>query len=165
VKKWIYVICVTGLLLMPFLSSSSAQWFLFQNPMLGKTAADFELTSVSGERRQFSQIRGRQPAILFFWATWCPHCRTSLETLSQNAQEFIQQGIKVVLLDLGESPQDVRNYLDRGGIQFDTLIDDAGSVAGQYNVQGIPTFIYISSDGVVKSIGHELLEDYGGIVK
>ena len=162
-KKWVYLMCVMGVLTMPFLSASSAQWFLFQNPMLGKTAEDFQLPSVSGESRQFSRIRGQQPAILFFWATWCPHCRTSLEMLNQKRQEIQDQGIRVVLLDLGEDPREVREYLDRGEIQYDSLIDGAGEVAQQYGVQGIPTFVYISSEGTVKNVGHQFLEDYGGI--
>ena len=164
-KKFFYAAIVIAFIFLPLISQSSAQWFMFQNPMLGKEAQDFQLKTVSGQDRSFSQIRDDRAAIIFFWATWCSHCRTSLTHLNNSADDLSSKDISIVLVDLGETQADVRQYLKSNGISFDTLLDSDGSVADQYGVQGIPTFVYVGTNGIVKSVGHELLEDYEKILK
>src|SRR3989338_11690436 len=51
--------------------------------LVGRPAPDFTLASVHGPYVNMTEFRGGEPALIFFWATWCPHCRTQLKELTQ----------------------------------------------------------------------------------
>ena len=163
-RKTVFLILMSLLIAAPIVSQASAQWFMFQNPILGKSVEDFSLKNLRGEEQQLSVLRGDDPAIIFFWATWCPHCRTSLAELNKNADEIAAKGIQIILVDLGESSNDVEKYLNRNGIAFNVLLDQSGDVAGDYGVQGIPTFVFVNAKGIVKAVEHEIFENYEEIL-
>ena len=163
--KKIFILMLAGLLLLPIGLEASAQWFLFQNPLLGKQAPDFTLKNLSGEQRNFSALRSESPAIIFFWTTWCSHCRSQLKELHVSAEQIRNKGISLVLVDLGEDRQKVKQYIEREQIRFEILMDETGEVAGEYGVRGIPTFVYVSKDGIVKAVEHEIIRNYEEILK
>lgn len=159
-KKKMAAVIIGMMLLWPLISNVSAQWFLFQNPLVGKEYKDFSLLNLSGEEKTLSVLREGKATIVFFWATWCPHCRSNLEKLNTNADQISARDINVVLVDLNENRDAVKKYLDRNKIDFDCLLDQDGKAADLYSVQGIPTFVYIAANGIVKSVQHELVDDY-----
>ena len=69
-------------------------------------------------------------------------------------------GIKVVIVDLGENAGRVRSYLQSRGMSFQVFLDEESMVADEYGVMGIPTFCLVDREGIVRSVGHELPEDY-----
>lgn len=161
-KSLLMIACVCAAMVM--VSQADAQWFLFQNPLLGKQAKEFSLKSFSGTQQSLSVLRNGRPAILFFWATWCPHCVEQLKDLKQHADDFAQKDIQLILVDLDEDEQTIKNFMIRRGLSFDVLIDVDGRVADDYGVQGVPTYIFINSDGVVKAVEHVLPENYERIL-
>jgi peroxiredoxin len=71
----------------------------------------------------------------------------------------------LILVDLGEDTQKVGNFLARRGLSFDMILFDSdGAVANDYGVQGVPTYIFIGRNGVVKAVDHRLLRDYERIL-
>lgn len=147
------------------LSQAQAQWFVFENPVLGKKAKEFSLTNLSGMETNLSSLKEDRPAILFFWATWCPHCRSWIAELGGKMDELRAKDIELVLVNLQETEEGVRRYLKRAGIDHDVLLDFEGRVADLYGVQGIPTFVFIASDGIVNAVEYELPEDYEKLLK
>jgi peroxiredoxin len=155
------VILIAIVFLLVFgLSRSRAQLFMLGNPLEGKTAPNFLLPTLTKEAVNLSEYREGQAAILFFWATWCPHCRTALEDLNARAQEIQSQGIKIILVDVGEQKDQVKDYSEQRRITLDVFLDEDSSVASDYSVVGVPTFFLIDKEGVVKSIKHALPQDY-----
>lgn len=52
-------------------------------PAMGALAPDFSLSQVGEGKMQLSALRG-PPAVLSFWATWCPsYCRRQIPVLSE----------------------------------------------------------------------------------
>jgi len=103
------------------------------NPLVGQLAPDFTLEMTSGQEVSMAQYRSDQPAMIFFWATWCPHCRKQLMELTQNRQVIEANGIKIILVDVGESLQKVLEYTDANNISFDVFLDESTETAGKYN--------------------------------
>lgn len=145
-------------------SQAMGQFFFMENEAIGKPAQDFTLPTVGGTAMNFAQFRGKDKAIIFFWATWCPHCRRELGDLNQIQGQLSQKGIKVALVDIGEDENMVRQYLQKNGIQATVFLDEDSSAAESYGVVGVPTFYLVDSEGIVRGIEHTLPENYEEIL-
>lgn len=154
------ILIVIVLLFVVGLSRGRAQLLLFGNPLEGKKAPEFTLSTLTKDAVSLSSYRGDQSAIMFFWATWCPHCRTALEDLNTRQAEIQKQGIKIILMDTGEERAQVASYMKQHGISLDVFLDEDSTVAEQYSIVGVPTFILIGRDGAIRSVKHVLPGDY-----
>src|ERR1041384_8209766 len=79
----------------------------------GKLAADFTLPTVQGKTANMTQLRHGKKAVIFFWATWCPHCREELQRVNDLRQEIASKGIQMIFISLGEEKKTVQDYLER----------------------------------------------------
>jgi len=161
-KMVITLVCL-GVLLQA--GNAHAQFLLFGNPLQGKPAPDFALRSVDGKTQQLAELlKESSGAIIFFWATWCPHCRTQIAELAQRRAEIEKDGIRIVVIDIGEQSAQVAAYLKRGGIALDVLLDMDSSVAEAYQIAGVPTFFFLSADGTVLSSKNLLPKNYRALL-
>ena len=141
-------------------TSASGQFPFFENPLVGERAPEFTLTSLSGKSASLFQLRGGKPAIIFFWATWCPHCREQLGHLKSITEEIQQKGYQLILVDLQEDPDAVQGFLDRQQMAFDVLLDVDAGVAEQYGVVGVPSLYFVDASGIIRGVEHALPKDY-----
>jgi len=135
-----------------------------ENPLIGQQAPDFFLESVKNGKVSLAKLRDGQGAIVFFWATWCPHCRRQLGELNTQAAEIEKKGIKIILIDIGENARQVSSYLEKQGINLDAVLDENSSLSDSYGIVGVPTFYLIDKKGVVKAVEHALPENYAKIL-
>lgn len=151
-----------GLFVLLFLNINAvdAQFLRMENPEIGTTVKDFTLGSTNGESVSFNTYRDGQPTIIFFWATWCPHCRTALSTISEKAEELEANGVKMMLIDVGETKQAVEAYMSKRNLKMNVFLDDKTVVAQVFGVMGVPSFIYVNQEGVIIDIKHQLVDDY-----
>ncbi len=123
-------------------------------------APDFILKRTDDQTLSLTQARNGKKAILIFWATWCPHCHEELERVRQNLESIKAKGIEVVLVDIGETKEEVKSYLSNQGIALESFLDEENSVAGQYNVQGVPSVFLIDEKGIVRNMSYGFPADY-----
>jgi len=135
-----------------------------QNTLVGQLAPDFTLEMISGQEVNMTQYRSGQPAMIFFWATWCPHCRKQLKELTQNRQAIEASGIKIILVDVGENLQEVREYIKVNNISFDVFLDENTETAFKYKIAGVPTFFFVNEEGVILDVKNILIADYKKIL-
>lgn len=153
-------------LLLSVLGASHAmgQFFIFENPLVGETAPDFSLKTLDGQEVNFTKFRNGQNTMVFFWATWCPHCREELQELTgPQGEEITKKGIKILLVDIEEKAPEVSSYVKKHKINFDLVLDGEGTVAEKYNIVGVPTFFFVDKEGIIRDIKHEIPENYGEI--
>ncbi|MCA9408359.1 MAG: TlpA family protein disulfide reductase [Candidatus Omnitrophica bacterium] len=163
-KKLIYTIFVMTLTFVAFIPKAGAQFFFFDNPLINEKAPEFELPTLSGKKTSLSTARGDSSAIVFFWATWCPHCREQLKELNAMNGEMQEKGIKVVLIDLGEKPELVQKYVEKNKIQLDVILDQESALSEDYGLVGLPTFFFINKEGLIKAVEHSIPENYEEIL-
>ncbi len=125
---------------------------------------DFTLPTVSGAKMSLADFRKQDKAIVFFWATWCPHCRKELGDLVQKKEEFAKKGIKIALVDIGEEETAVKQYLQKNKVDFTVFLDQETAVAESYNVVGVPTFYLIDKQGIVHDVQYSLPPNYDEIL-
>ena len=156
----IALIVLAALFLSPM--QASGQVFFMGNPSVGKEAEDFTLKSLTGEETSLNEFRSGQKIIIFFWSTWCPHCREALSNLEKKKKELKGQKIKVMVIDVGESKEIVGQYLERNKIGREVFLDEEAEVSNLYGVLGIPTFYFIGGDGVVRKVRNSFPQDLEG---
>ena len=158
------IFILAGALVVLMNAPAFAQFFEFQNPLVGEVAPEFKLKTVSGQELSLTGYRAGQSAIIFFWATWCPHCREQIKNLHAQKEALMQKGIKLILVDLQESPQQVNAYLKKGKLDFDVWLDADQTVSEDYALVGVPTFYFVGSDGKIKAVEHEIPSNYEQIL-
>lgn len=121
-------------------------------PVAGHPAPDFELTSVEGETIRLSDYKGR-PVIVNFWATWCGPCRAEFPEFQQaavdNADRLVIIGVNNTTADQAEL---VPPFLEEFGITFPIVLDEEGEVVKAYRILGLPTTVFINSNGIVNEV-------------
>jgi peroxiredoxin len=125
-------------------------------------APDFSLMTVANKNVSLKDFKGKN-VMLFFFATWCPGCRDKFPDLIKNTPAFTEEGIELLVIDAGESAAKVAAFVQKKGVPFDILLDRDMKVAVDYDVVGVPTFIFIAKDGRVLFAGNDLPKDYARI--
>jgi cytochrome oxidase Cu insertion factor (SCO1/SenC/PrrC family) len=112
----------------------------------GGKAAPFTLTSTDGSLVTLSDLSGK-PLVINFWATYCPPCKAEMPMLEQ--QVGAQPGVRLVLVNEGESRTAARAFLDDLGIKQAALLDSDTSVLRSYGLFALPTTIFVRADGTI----------------
>ena len=161
-KFFIKIFILSFCLLLTLCSSSMAmgQFFLPRSTLVGEPAKDFELPSYKGEKISLSQARKEGHVILFFWATWCPHCRTALKEFQEMESAIKAKNVQMFVIDIGENAKTVGRYAERNNITMDILLDGDTAVASDYDVVGVPSYVFINQDGTIVDIRHDLPMDF-----
>jgi peroxiredoxin len=140
-------------------SAAQGQFFYMENEDVGKPVKDFTLKVVNGEETSLEKFRDGKKAVVFFWATWCPHCRAQLGKLNKDRAAIEEKGVKIALVDVGESEAVVAKYKEKNNISLDMFLDENSEVSDAYGLIGVPTFYYVDEDGIVVDVQHSLTDD------
>lgn len=132
--------------------------------LVGQKAIAFSLEDSDGNKVDTSGFIGKRPVIFFFWTTWCPHCRRQINHLKAEAENIKNAGAELILVNVDESQAQVASFLKSSGIPFSSLLDKDGKVAESYKIIGVPTFVIVGGDGIIKFHDNLLPEDYQKIL-
>ena len=92
-----------------------------------------------------SELRGR-PAVVTFWASWCPPCAEEARQLQSEWRRLRANGVVVLGINVADTPSDARAFLRRHGITYPN-VTDTGSVAGAFGLEGLPETFFIDAGG------------------
>ena len=120
-------------------------------PRPGQPAPDFEAKMLDGSTARLSDYRGK-PVWLSFWASWCPPCRAENPDVDAIYREMKDRGLVMIAVDMGESPAEIRSYLESTGYTFPVALDTGYAITSLYQVNGIPTHFFIDRDGVISEM-------------
>src|SRR4030042_3302314 len=107
-----------------------------EGPKTGSRAPDFKLMSLDGQTVSLSGFKGK-PVLLNFWATTCPSCRIEMPYL-QTAYEEWTSKVVFLIVNIGEDPATVTEFLNKYSLTLPVLLDRTYEVAGKYNIEFIP---------------------------
>ncbi len=145
-RGWLPVL-LSGILLFSSCASSNSRF-------IGAKAADFTLPSLQDRAREItlSDFNRDNPVLLVFWATWCPSCKKEIPHLSA-ASQAAPQGLKVLAVSVEENREKVLDFTRRHPLNYDVLLDEQGSVAQLYGIDGIPVVILLAKGGEILYYG------------
>ncbi len=108
-----------------------------------QTVPDWTLESATGTPLNFYAHSAGRPAVLLFWATWCPYCRELMPALETVREEFAAGDVTFYALNIWEDGDPVA-YLREQGYGFELLLG-ADAVAAQYGVKGTPGLLVVDA--------------------
>jgi thiol-disulfide isomerase/thioredoxin len=111
----------------------------------------FTATTLNGETFDGQTLQGR-PAVLWFWAPWCPTCRAQSDTVSALAEQY--DG-KVAVIGVGglDSAGAIKDLA--GEIPNVThLVDADGTVWRHFGVTAQSSYRVIGADGNIVVEGY-----------
>jgi len=112
-------------------------------------APDFSLPSRGGSTIDLSQFKG-QVVMINFWASWCAPCRKEMPLLEDIYKKYKPLGFTLLSVDVEPDRKDAESFLKDTPVTFPVLFDANSKVSGLYNVQGMPTSVFIDRKGKVR---------------
>lgn len=118
----------------------------------GKSADyDFAATTLDGDTFTGSELEGK-PAVLWFWAPWCPTCRAQIPNVTELAERY-DGAVEVVGVGGLDSAGEIRNLAEQIP-HLTHLVDDEGAVWKHFGVTAQSTYTVIDAEGELLSEGY-----------
>lgn len=108
------------------------------------------MTTLEGHTIPISQFQGK-PTVINLWASWCPPCRREMPALQEGQQS--NPDIHFVFANQGETAAVIDAYLSQENLSLaNVLLDDDGTLAHDVQSRGLPTTLFLDSQGKVVDI-------------
>jgi cytochrome c biogenesis protein CcmG, thiol:disulfide interchange protein DsbE len=117
----------------------------------GEPVPEITGTTLDGEPFSLADLRGR-PVIVNFWGPSCVPCRTEFPLLKAKLEEHASDGLVVVGVRMGDTPETARDFIVEQGATWDTVDDPDGAIKSDYRVVARPQSYFIDRDGILRSI-------------
>jgi thiol-disulfide isomerase/thioredoxin len=104
----------------------------------------FSGTTLAGAPFSGSSLVGK-PAVLWFWAPWCPFCNAEAPNVSQIAAA--NPGVTFVGVAARSSVADMQAFASKYHLNFTNLNDADGSIWARYHVPWQPAYVFYRADG------------------
>lgn len=97
-----------------------------------------------------TELRGT-PYLLNIWASWCVPCRDEAPVLVRGWRRARPQGMLFVGLDMQDTPEDARAFMDHFGIDYLNIRDPTNDTSHRYHATGVPETYFVSARGDIVS--------------
>lgn len=120
---------------------------------VGAKAPQFEVTDLDGKTHTVPDKKN--PVILLkFWASWCPYCRNDIPIVSEVAEKFSDENFKVVSISIDQNLDALNSFLQSTPLNYPVVatadeFEDQSEIVVDYQVQGVPSYALIGSDGKI----------------
>ncbi|MEO1082076.1 MAG: TlpA disulfide reductase family protein [Pseudomonadota bacterium] len=104
---------------------------------------------LDGETVEFPAVLGEKPAVMVFWATWCPYCKAFMPYTREIQKDYADHGVQIITFNAKERGKgDPRAYVESLNFPMVTIAD-ADPIAEQYGVDFIPGLMVVDGRGEV----------------
>lgn len=110
----------------------------------------------TGQTLSLAELKGR-PALVYFWATWCPVCKIEQGTLDGLGQDH---PMLTVALQSGELTT-VRRHLEAEKLTWNVAADTRGEIARSWGVAGVPAIFVLDGDGAIRFVSRGYTSGWG----
>jgi thiol-disulfide isomerase/thioredoxin len=115
----------------------------------GKKAPALALKDPAGTPRTLVEIANGRPAIVLFWASWCPYCKALMAPLAKIADAYGRDRIAVVAVNVWEDDvADALPIIEQGGHGFEFLMKGDKKTKA-WGVKGTPGLFVVDAAGTV----------------
>jgi len=121
----------------------------------GRAAPDFDVPDIDGSYHRLSDYRGKD-VLIILWGTWCPPCHKEIPHLIALRNIYSEADLAMLAITfidwrLQETPQKVREFVRRSGINYTVVSVEAAALPGPYNrITGFPSAFFIDKRGKIK---------------
>lgn len=98
-----------------------------------------------------------QAVLLYFWAEWCPICKTTAGNVTGVARDWPVTSIAV----RSGTAEPVSRFMQAQGYRWPTLADTQGDILRRYGLPGTPAFAIIAPDGTIRFVSVGFTSELG----
>ena len=121
---------------------------------IGAKAPDAAVETLDGKPAQLAAAFAGKPAVIEFWATWCPSCRELEPALTAAQKKHAGKVAFIgVSVSVNQSPERVRRYTAEHLLGFTHFYDRRGNAVGDYDVPATSYVVVLDKHGVVVYTG------------
>ena len=122
-------------------------------PASGQKAPAFSLPDIHGNPFQSAALAGK-PAVINFFATWCPPCRGEIPGFVEVYEKYKGQGFAMVGISVDtDTKEKLPAFVADQKITYPVLLGGDGSTAKAYGgVSAIPTTFFVGPDGTIRNV-------------
>lgn len=104
---------------------------------------------LDGRTVAFPAVLNDKPAIVVFWATWCPYCKAFMPYVKDLQAKYAEQGVQVITFNAKERGRgDPKAYAE--SLNFPLIaIGEADGIAEDYDIPFIPGLMVVDGAGKV----------------
>ena len=111
---------------------------------------EVRFTYFDGSEGTLSDLAG-VPAVINFWASWCPPCITEMPAFEAVHVELAPQ-VAFLGFNVGDEPEAARELADRTGVTYPLASDLDSAIFGAFGGFGMPTTAFVTPDGAIAHI-------------
>ncbi len=89
-----------------------------------------------------------KPVLFHFWATWCPICDWSNNSVQSIAEDYTV----ISIASWSEGKAEVTAHMMQNQLDFPVMLDNDGSLAQKFGIKGVPTSFILDSNGEIKFV-------------
>ncbi|SDH90368.1 Thiol-disulfide isomerase or thioredoxin [Actinokineospora alba] len=118
----------------------------------------FTAMTVDGKDFRGESLAGK-PAVLWFWAPWCPKCRREASGLAEVAKRH-EGKVTFVGVAAQDRVEAMRDFVQKRGVGgFTHLADTEAALWKRFGVTYQPAYAFLSADGTIETETKQLGKD------
>jgi len=129
---------------------------------VGMYAPDFTLPAIDGQNVTLSDFRGRV-VIINFWLSYCGPCLHEMPYIQRVFDSRSDEGLVILAINVRESADAVRSFVDSQGLTFPILLDSEGVVDEVYQPPVFPTTFFVDGEGIIREVKEGRFDSPGEI--
>ncbi len=115
----------------------------------GDPAPAWTGNDIQGRSVSFPEVTGGKPAVVVFWATWCPYCKAFMPYLEAIQRDYAADGVQIITINALERGRgDPKAYLESLDVPLLGILE-GDDIATAYDVEFIPGLMVIDGAGMV----------------
>jgi peroxiredoxin len=120
---------------------------------IGAKAPDLLLRNTNGELSSlYSACNKNKITLLYFWASWCEHCKIDLPEMVKIYNNHKSSGLEIYAVSLDYFESEWKTTIDKNKMEWINVSELSGwesKSAKLYNIYSTPSVIVLDSNGVI----------------
>lgn len=131
-----------------------------------REAPPFELETLDGDTLTLAALDSVPLVLMNFWASWCGPCKVEIPDLMALHETYGPKGFMVLGVTVNDLPRDSREFADRIGMTYPSVIGTPQMLEAYELSPWLPTSLLVQDGQVVKEwIGPRSREEFEYPVK
>lgn len=117
---------------------------------VGDAFPELKLAELGGSEEELSQLRGKKLTVVVFWNSKKVYAAEQFARLKQEVDEaYSKFGVKVVAINVGDSPEAVKKLAQEHEVEFACLLDPTGEAYKQVATKMLPRTYLLDAEGKI----------------
>jgi peroxiredoxin len=121
-------------------------------PSGSRIAPPFSLKDTNGNIYSSAQLAGK-PAVINFFASWCPPCREEIPGFVEVYNKHKGKGFELIGISLDtDTRENMPGFMMNNKIGYRIVFGDLATARAYGGVSTIPTTFFVGKDGVIRNV-------------